>query len=54
MFQVENDMELATFAKAEMAALEKTYVIQPLDQLDLRVYTHKGERVIDHNFEFLE
>jgi polysaccharide export outer membrane protein len=54
MFQVENDTELATFAKAEIAALEKTYIIQPYDQLDLRVYTNKGERVIDPNFELLE
>jgi hypothetical protein len=29
MFQVENDTELATFAKAEIAALEKKYIIKP-------------------------
>jgi polysaccharide export outer membrane protein len=34
------------------AAAEKNYVIKPNDYLDVRVYTNKGERILDPNGEF--
>ena len=34
------------------AAAEKNYVIRPNDYLDVRVYTNKGERILDPNGEF--
>lgn len=35
----------------EVVKAEKNYTIQPNDQLDLQVFSNKGERIIDPNFE---
>lgn len=49
MLQVENGnyQGLST----EMAEAERTYTIQPNDLLEMDVYTNKGERIIDPDFE---
>lgn len=54
MFQVNEDTELATLAHAAAQSVEKDYIIKPFDQLDLNVYTNKGERIIDPNYELRE
>ena len=33
---------------------ENTYIIKPYDYLKIEVYTNKGERIIDPNFELME
>lgn len=33
---------------------ESSYIIKPYDYLQIEVYTNKGERIIDPNFELLE
>ena len=38
--------------KQQAKIVEKNYVIQINDYLELEVYTNKGERIIDPNFEF--
>jgi len=38
----------------ELAKAEGSYLIQPGDQLNIEVYTNKGERVIDPNMELME
>ncbi|AHM60935.1 polysaccharide export protein [Flammeovirgaceae bacterium 311] len=37
--------------KGEMIEAERTYTIQPNDLLEIDVYTNKGERIIDPDFE---
>ena len=34
-----------------VTSIERNYIIHPNDYLDLRVYTNKGERIIDPNYE---
>ncbi|MDZ7608700.1 MAG: polysaccharide biosynthesis/export family protein [Cyclobacteriaceae bacterium] len=50
MFQLEEDQDLA-WLSSDIEVLEKQYVIKPNDLLNIRVYTNKGERIIDPNFE---
>lgn len=49
MLQVENGnyQGLST----EMAEAERTYTVQPNDLLEMEIYTNKGERIIDPDFE---
>lgn len=51
MFRTDGEIiaEKVAFSKA---AAEKNYVIRPNDYLDVRVYTNKGERILDPNGEF--
>lgn len=37
--------------KLSLANVERNYIIQPNDYLDVRVYTNKGERIFDPNGE---
>ncbi len=50
MFQLKEDADLS-WLSSDIDVLEKQYIIQPNDLLDLRVHTNKGERIIDPNFE---
>jgi polysaccharide biosynthesis/export protein len=50
MFQIDEEEDLS-FLSTEIKVLEKNYIIQPNDLLELRVYTNKGERIIDPNYE---
>ena len=50
MFKIEDEKDMA-YLTSEITAVEKNYVIQPNDYLDLRVYTNKGEFIIDPNYE---
>lgn len=46
--------ELETGAlRREMMAAERNYTIQPNDLLEIEVYTNKGERIIDPDFELM-
>lgn len=50
MFKLKEDADLS-WLSSDVEVLEKQYVIKPNDLLDIRVYTNKGERIIDPNFE---
>ena len=50
MFKIDEEEDLS-FLSSEITVLEKNYIIQPNDLLELRVYTNKGERIIDPNYE---
>jgi polysaccharide export outer membrane protein len=50
MFKIDEEGDLSYLA-SEITVLEKNYIIQPNDLLELRVYTNKGERIIDPNYE---
>jgi len=50
MFKIEEDQDLA-WLSSDIEVLEKQYIIKPNDLLDIRVYTNKGERIIDPNYE---
>ena len=50
MFQLETEEDLS-FLSSDVSVAEKNYIIQPNDLLELRVYTNKGERIIDPNNE---
>ena len=50
MFQIDEEGDLS-FISSEISIAEKNYIIQPHDVLELRVYTNKGERIIDPNNE---
>jgi polysaccharide biosynthesis/export protein len=39
--------------KEQLAAAERTYTIRPYDLLEVEVYTNKGERIIDPDFELM-
>lgn len=45
---------LSEAAKFQIEKAEDTYIIQPFDYLNVEVYTNKGERIIDPNFELVE
>jgi len=49
MFKYDED-DLSDFSFA-VERIERSYVIAPFDVLELDVYTHKGERIIDPEFE---
>ncbi len=50
MFKLDEEQDLS-YISSEITVIEKSYVIQPDDILELRVYTNKGERIIDPNYE---
>ena len=50
MFKIDEDNDLS-FLSSEVIVAEKNYVIQPNDLLEIRVYTNKGEQIIDPNYE---
>src|SRR5688572_17207541 len=50
MFRGEGSINLDKL-KQSLANVERNYVIQPNDYLDVRVYTNKGERIFDPNGE---
>lgn len=50
MFKIDEEGDLSYLA-SEITVLEKNYIIQSNDLLELRVYTNKGERIIDPNYE---
>jgi polysaccharide export outer membrane protein len=50
MFKIDEEGDLS-YLSAKITVLEKNYIIQPNDLLELRVFTNKGERLIDPNFE---
>jgi polysaccharide export outer membrane protein len=52
MFQTE-DGSLPALS-AEVNAIEKNYVIQPNDFLQVEVYTNSGERLIDPDFQLIK
>lgn len=53
MFQLDDDFTEADLAEATTQA-ESNYVLKPNDILLLDVFTNKGERLIDPNFELLQ
>lgn len=50
MFKIEEGEDLS-FLSAAVSVAERNYLIQPNDFLEIRVFTNKGERLIDPNFE---
>ena len=50
MFKIDKDEDLS-FLSSAITVAEKNYKIQPNDLLEVRVYTNKGERIIDPNNE---
>ncbi|KAA5540346.1 polysaccharide biosynthesis/export family protein [Adhaeribacter rhizoryzae] len=50
MFRGEGSVNLDKL-KQSLANVERNYIIQPNDYLDVRVYTNKGERIFDPNGE---
>ncbi|GEO04878.1 hypothetical protein AAE02nite_25420 [Adhaeribacter aerolatus] len=50
MFRGEGSINLDKL-KQSLANVERNYIIQPNDYLDVRVYTNKGERIFDPNGE---
>lgn len=50
MFKVDEEQDLS-YLSSEIIVIEKNYLIQPNDLLELRVYTNKGELLIDPNNE---
>lgn len=53
LFQTNGDVQSGKIKSAALAA-EKGYVIQKNDYLKIEVYTNKGERIIDPDFELLK
>ena len=52
MFKPDKGYETEQLSQV-VAEAEKNYVIQVNDLLDLNVFTNKGERIIDPNFELV-
>ena len=50
MFKIDENEDLS-YLSSEISVIEKNYIIQPNDMLEIRVYTNKGERMIDPNYE---
>ena len=50
MFQIKDDSDLSYLNEATKQ-IEKNYIIRPYDKIEVNVYTHKGERIIDPDFE---
>lgn len=44
----------AESAHARVVEVEGSYLIKPYDYLQIEVFTNKGERIVDPNFELLE
>ncbi len=50
-----SDQELIPSKAAEdIRAAEESYIVQPNDKIKVRVYTSKGERIIDPEFELFD
>lgn len=52
MFKVDKEAD-AAFLSKELIIAEKNYIIQPNDEIEVKVYTNKGERIIDPNRELM-
>lgn len=50
MFKASGDINVEKL-KQSLATVERNYIIQPNDYIDVRVYTNKGERIFDPNGE---
>lgn len=50
MFKIDEEHDLS-YLSSDITVVEKNYIIQPNDLLELGVYTNKGERIIDPNHE---
>ena len=50
MFKVGEEGDLS-YLSSEITVAEKNYVIKPNDRIEVRVYTNKGEQIIDPNNE---
>jgi polysaccharide export outer membrane protein len=50
MFKIDEEHDLS-YLSSEITVIEKNYIIQPNDLLELGVFTNKGERIIDPNNE---
>jgi len=50
MFKIDEEQDLS-YLSSEITVAEKNYIIQANDLLEMRVYTNKGERIIDPNNE---
>lgn len=50
MFKTSSDINIEKL-KQSLATVERNYIIQPNDYIDVRVYTNKGERIFDPNGE---
>lgn len=50
MFKTSSDLNIEKL-KQSLATVERNYIIQPNDYIDVRVYTNKGERIFDPNGE---
>ena len=51
MFKIDEDHGDLSYLSSQITVIEKNYIIQPNDVLELSVYTNKGERIIDPNNE---
>ena len=50
MFKIDEDQDLS-YLSSEITVAERNYIIQPNDFLEIKVYTNKGEQIIDPNYE---
>ncbi|PSR55635.1 polysaccharide export protein EpsE [Adhaeribacter arboris] len=50
MFKTSGDINMEKL-KQSLATVERNYIIQPNDYIDVRVYTNRGERIFDPNGE---
>ncbi|WP_228466997.1 polysaccharide biosynthesis/export family protein [Adhaeribacter swui] len=50
MFKTTGDINVGKLTQS-LASVERNYIIQPNDYIDVRVYTNKGERIFDPNGE---
>ena len=50
MFKIDEEQDLS-YLSSDITVIEKNYTIQPNDLIELKVYTNKGERIIDPNNE---
>ena len=52
MFKVDEKTD-STYLSRQITIAEKNYIIQPNDELEVKVFTNKGERIIDPNHELM-
>jgi len=50
MFKIDEEQDLS-YLSSDITVIEKNYTIQPNDLVELKVYTNKGEQIIDPNNE---
>lgn len=53
MFTTDDEL-VASSAQMAIHEAESSYIIKPYDYLQIEVFTNKGERIIDPNFELVE